>query len=116
MRTEVEKLFRSEPLPLWLRIEMDASELFERWRFQVCGAVSWFGYDGPGGEYEYWPDGPDAPSASEEPPFDNVAVFGDNDFMFHRVGAIGTPADPAADAEWVRLLERQYPLPSFAAR
>ncbi len=197
--------FRSEPLPLWLRLEMGASELFERWRIPVCGAVSWFRYDGPGGEYEYWPDGPDAPSASEDPPFDNVAVFGDNDRMFHRVGAIGTsddrlpagsvsgdatlhhrddgtwaivdhgealvldstqlrvsilwtamcfasaeelrlmedgedlltleqvtetfardltergerfglPADPAADAEWVRLLEREYPLPSFAAR
>jgi hypothetical protein len=197
--------FRSEPLPLWLRLEMGASELFERWRIPVCGAVSWFGYDGPGGEYEYWPEGPDAPSASETPPFDNVAVFGDNDRMFHRVGAIGTPADrlpagsvssnarlhhrddgtwaivdggdalvldstqlrvsilwtamwfasaedlrlmedgddlltleqvtetfardltergervaspadPAADPEWVRLLEREYPLPSFAAR
>src|SRR3954447_160379 len=85
--------FRSEPLPLWLRLEMGASELFERWRIPVCGAVSWFLYDGPGGEYEYWPDGPDAPSACERAPFDNAAVFGDNDRMFHRVGAIGTPAD-----------------------
>jgi hypothetical protein len=85
--------FRSEPLPLWLRLEMGASELFERWRVPVCGAVSWFFYDGPGGEYEYWPDGPQAPSACEAPPFGNMAVFGDNDRMFHRVGPIGTAAD-----------------------
>jgi hypothetical protein len=88
--------FRSEPVPLWLRLEMGASELFERWRVPVCGAVSWFLYDGPGGEYEYWPDGTDAPSACEAPPFGNVAVFGDNDRMFHRVGAIGTLADRLA--------------------
>jgi hypothetical protein len=85
--------FRSEPLPLWLRLEMGASELFEPWRIPVCGAVSWFFYEGPGGEYEYWPEGTDAPSACEGAPFGNVAVFGDNDRMFHRVGAIGTPAD-----------------------
>jgi hypothetical protein len=85
--------FRSEPLPLWLRLEMGASELFERWRVPVCGAVSWFFYDGPGGEYEYWPDGTDAPSAAERAPFGNLAVFGDNDRMFHRVGPIGTASD-----------------------
>lgn len=196
--------FRSEPLPLWLRLEMGASELFEEWRIPVCGAVSWF-YKGPGGEYEYWPDGPTAPSASEDPPFGNVAVFGDNDRMFHRVGAIGAstarlpagsvtaaaelhhrddgtwaivdgdhalaldpsqlrvsmlwtamcfrsaedlrlleegrdlltleqvtetftrdlaergtrvelPDDPATDPQWVRRLEQEYPLPTFAAR
>lgn len=85
--------FRAEPLPLWLRLEMGASGRFERWRIPVCGAVSWFAYEGPGGEYEYWPDGPHAPSRREGPPFGNVAVFGDNDKMFHRVGAIGTPSD-----------------------
>jgi hypothetical protein len=88
--------FRSEALPLWLRLEMGASELFEPWRVPVCGAVSWFLYDGPGGEYEYWPDGTDAPSRCEAPPFGNVAVFADNDRMFHRVGEIGTPADRLA--------------------
>jgi hypothetical protein len=107
--------FRSEPLPLWLRLEMGASELFERWRIPVCGAVSWFFYDGPGGEYEYWPDGPSRPSSAERGPFGNVAVFGDNDRMFHRVGAIGTLSDrfpagslaataellPRPDGSWV---------------
>jgi hypothetical protein len=88
--------FRSEPVPLWMRLEMGASELFERWRVPVCGAVSWFLYDGPGGEYEYWPKGPAAPSAREAPPFGNVAVFGDNDRMFHRVGPIGSVTDRLA--------------------
>jgi hypothetical protein len=31
--------------------------------------------------------------AAERPPFGNVAVFADNDRMFHRVGPIGTPTD-----------------------
>ena len=88
--------FRAEPLPLWLRLEMGASGRFERWRIPVCGAVSWFYHDGPGAEYEYWPEGPHAPSWCERPPFGNVAVFGDNDKMFHRVGTIGTPSDRLA--------------------
>jgi hypothetical protein len=82
-----------EVIPLWLRLSMGASGLFDRWWIHTCGAVSWFYYDGPGGEYEYWPDGPTRPSRAERPPFDNVAVFADNDRMFHRVGAIGAPDD-----------------------
>ena len=71
---------------------MGASGLFEHWWVPVCGGVSWF-YDGPHGEYEYWPDGPSRPSSAERSPFGNVAVFADNDRMFHRVGAVAADAD-----------------------
>ena len=42
--------------PLGWLIAMGRSELFERWRVIQAGAVSWF-YDGPGGNFEYWPKG-----------------------------------------------------------
>jgi hypothetical protein len=74
--------------PLWFPMVMGVSGLFERWAVRVAGALTWF-YDGTDGEYEYWPRGIDHPSESERGPFENVALFGDNDLMFHQVGAIG---------------------------
>jgi hypothetical protein len=66
---------------------MAASGLFERWRVKVATAVAWY-YDGPNGGFSYWPDGADAPEVTIEPP-SNFAVVGDNDFMYHRVEAVG---------------------------
>jgi len=80
----------AEPLPIWLLWVMLASDLFEDWRIPSCAAVSWF-YDGRDGAYEYWPDGRSSPSRREEGPFGNSAVIANNERMFHRVGAIGTP-------------------------
>jgi hypothetical protein len=77
---------RSE-YPAWVVSAMAASELFERWRVKVATAVAWY-YDGPNGGFSYWPDGGDAPEVTIEPP-SNTAVVGDNDFMFHRVEAVG---------------------------
>jgi len=74
--------------PLWFPMVMGVSGLFERWAVRVAGALTWF-YDGADGEYEYWPRGVDQPSESERGPFGNVALFGDNDLMFHQIGAIG---------------------------
>jgi hypothetical protein len=74
--------------PLWFPMVMGVSGLFERWAVRVAGALTWF-YDGTDGEYEYWPQGIDHPSDAERGPFGNVALFGDNDLMFHQVGAIG---------------------------
>ena len=78
----------SPKIPLWFPMVMGVSGLFERWAVRVAGALTWF-YDGTDGEYEYWPRGIDQPSESEAGPFGNVALFGDNDLMFHQVGAIG---------------------------
>src|SRR4051812_33830142 len=73
--------------PAWVVNAMAASGLFERWRVKVATAVAWY-YDGPNGGFSYWPDGGDAPEVTIEPP-SNTAVVGDNDFMYHRVEAVG---------------------------
>jgi hypothetical protein len=82
-----------EHYPLSWLIAMGRSELFERWRVIQAGAVSWF-YDGPGGNFEYWPEGLDGPMLTEKPPFRNVAIMADNDRMYHRTGRVGTPNAP----------------------
>lgn len=90
--------------PIKLLQAMGASGLFEPWRIVEAGAVVWF-YDGPGGAYDYWPDGLDGPMRSERPPFTNRALVADNDRMYHRIGWIGAPAaeiptiTPAAQIE-----------------
>ncbi len=73
--------------PAWVVSAMAASGLFERWRVKVATAVAWY-YDGPNGGFSYWPDGGAAPEVTIEPP-SNTAVVGDNDFMYHRVEAVG---------------------------
>ncbi len=74
--------------PLWFPLMMGASGLFERWAVRVAGVLTWF-YDGNGGGYEYWPHGLGNPSECESGPFGNFAVVGDNDLMWHQVGAFG---------------------------
>ena len=76
--------------PLAWLIAMGRSELFERWRVIQAGAVSWF-YDGPGGNFEYWPQGLGGPMLMEQPPFRNVAIMADNDVMYHCIGTVGMP-------------------------
>jgi hypothetical protein len=95
--------------PAWVVSAMAASGLFERWRVKVATAVAWY-YDGPNGGFSYWPAGGEAPEVTIEPP-SNTAVVGDNDFMYHRVEAVGdgrvalVPIDSllsfdAADSRW----------------
>ncbi len=81
--------------PVWLLAIMGRSGLFERWRVRIATAVSWW-YQGEGGEFTYWPEGPDA-APTKIRSETNTAVVGDNDFMFHRVERVGPP-----DVEWVR--------------
>jgi hypothetical protein len=73
--------------PAWVVNAMVASGLFARWQVKVATAVAWY-YEGPNGGFSYWPDGPDAPKVTIDPP-SNLAVVGDNDFMYHRVEAVG---------------------------
>src|SRR4029077_13495870 len=77
--------------PIQLLQAMGCSGLFETWRIVEAGAVVWF-YDGPGGAYDYWPEGVNGPMRSELPPFRNRALVSDNDRMYHRIGWIGDPA------------------------
>jgi hypothetical protein len=71
----------------FLRV-MGHSGLFEAWRVVRASTISWF-YEGHGGNFDYWPEGLDGPMLSEQPPFGNVALCGDNDRMYHRIGTIG---------------------------
>lgn len=80
--------FSPAKTPIWLPMMMGVSGLFDRWAVRVAGVLTWF-YEGTDGEYEYWPSGIDSPSESVTGPFGNVALVGDNDLMFHQVGAIG---------------------------
>ena len=80
-----------ENFALRLLMAMGASELFEHWRVIQAGAVTWF-YEGPGGGFDYWPDGPGGSMQTERAPFGNVAIVADSDRMYHRIARIG-PAD-----------------------
>jgi hypothetical protein len=73
--------------PVWLLATMLKSGLFERWYVPSVTAVAWY-YEGKGGGFTYWPDGPDR-SPISRPCIGNSAVVGDNDYMFHRVEAVG---------------------------
>ena len=98
------------PLP-FLRV-MGFSRLFEAWRVVRASTISWF-YDGPGGNFDYWPEGIEGPMWSEQPPFGNVALLGDMDRMYHRFGPIGdygaglprlsaaAHIQPGGDGNWV---------------
>jgi hypothetical protein len=77
--------------PMQLLQAMASSGLFEDWRIAEAGAV-WWNYQGPGGAYDYWPDGLDGPMRSEHPPFINSALVADNNRMYHRIGRTGDPA------------------------
>jgi hypothetical protein len=93
--------------PIQLLQAMGSSGLFEAWRIIEAGAVVWF-YEGPGGEYEYWPDGLGGPKRSVRAPLTNTALVADNDRMYHRIGWIGEPAakipaiSPGAQIEHTR--------------
>lgn len=76
--------------PIWLLSVMGHSELFEPWRIRIATVVSWW-YEGEGGEFTYWPDGPDA-APRVVPPRTNTAIAGENEIMFHRVEGVGRDA------------------------
>ncbi|MEO5842258.1 MAG: hypothetical protein ABIQ73_22215 [Acidimicrobiales bacterium] len=82
--------------PVWLLTTMRRSELFEHWRVPVATAVCWF-YDGPGGTYTYWPEGPHAAPSQTVHPFSNTAVVGENDTMFHRGDGFASTGEQAPD-------------------
>ena len=79
--------------PVWLLHVMHRSRLFTRWRVEIATAVSWF-FEGEGGEFEYWGDGPDRSPRRLEAPLSNRGIVGDNEMMFHRIAAIGAPGAP----------------------
>lgn len=77
--------------PIWLLKLMKNADLFEQWRIRIATAVSWI-YNGEGGDFYYWPNGPEGPQMVESPPFQNVSIVADNESTFHGVAPVG-PAD-----------------------
>lgn len=87
--------FDRTTVPVAFLTVMGLSGLFESERVKVATAVAWF-YRGSDGGFEYWPEGPTAPSVVHEGNIDNTAIMGDNDFMWHRVRPLGAVADGLA--------------------
>lgn len=80
--------FDRRSVPIAFLTIMGQSGLFEDVRLRIATAVAWF-YEGTDGGFEYWPDGPAAPSRVHEGRIENTALVGDNDFMWHRVRPTG---------------------------
>jgi len=77
--------------PVWLLNVLTYSQLFQPWMVPIASGLAWF-YRGEGGGLEYWPDGLQAPPHRVDPPLWNEGLMSDNEFTWHRVGAIG-PAE-----------------------
>jgi hypothetical protein len=75
-------------MPQWLLVVMHHSGLFERWRMPIATGVSWF-HDCEGGEFAYWPDGPDEPPVAHQVRRDTAVVL-DADSVFHGVDRIAS--------------------------
>lgn len=97
--------FDRRTYPITFLSIMGLSRLFEDVRVRIATAVAWF-YAGDDGGFEYWPEGPAAPSRVHEGAIANTAIVGDNDFMWHRVRPTGRLEDGmpslTLDSELVR--------------
>ena len=91
--------------PVWLLGQMMNSGLFEPWRIKLATAVTWF-YDGPGGAFHYWPDGPEGAAEVIEAPYPDVAVVADNERTYHGVGPVGADQPLITDLTLDSLLHR----------
>ena len=96
--------------PGWLLLAMARSGHFDSWHLQTATAVAWL-YRGAGGEFTFWPDGPDRPS-NRHGNLWNTALVGNNDRMFHRVESVGPPTAPdlalSADSVLTHIGERHF--------
>ncbi len=83
--------------PQWLIVAMRHSGLFEKWRAPIATGVAWF-HDCRGGEFAFYPDGPEAPPVAQPVRF-NTAVLLDTDSVFHGVDRV---AESAASVDRLR--------------
>lgn len=82
----------AQSMPAWLLLNMAHSGLFHDWMAPYASGLCWFNAD-TYGAFEYWPKGLDHPSEIEEAPMWNRGIVSDNEFMWHRVHAIGSPEE-----------------------
>lgn len=89
---DLPKFRGGDKLPFDLLVAMAYSELFHDWAVPQASTISWF-YNGKGGDFDYWPDGPDGGVQSVKAPIWNVGYVSDNEYMWHRIGPIGPTRD-----------------------
>ena len=61
--------------PEWLLVAMHHSGLFDEWRMPIATAVAWF-HDCKGGEFAFYPDGPEAPCTAHAVRFNTALLVG----------------------------------------
>jgi hypothetical protein len=93
--------FKAPDAPVWLLLNMSNSGLFHDWMVPFASGLIWFNKASTGG-FEYWPDGLDAPSVTERAPAWNRGVMSDNEFMWHRMEAIGSPEEQSRVRAFMR--------------
>lgn len=77
--------------PLWLLVVMQHSGQFDAWRVRHATAVLHLGAARhPGGEFVYYPDGPDGAAVARQVRH-NCALVLDTDTVLHGVGRVGGP-------------------------
>ncbi len=89
---DLPKFRGGDALPFDLLVAMAYSNLFHDWAVPQASTISWF-YNGKGGDFDYWPDGPDGNRQAVKAPVWNVGYVSDNEYMWHRVGPIGATKD-----------------------
>lgn len=92
---DLPKFRGGDKLPFDLLVAMAYSNLFHDWAVPQASTISWF-YDGEGGDFDYWPDGPDGAMQSVQTPMSNVGYVSDNEYMWHRIGPIGPAGEHMA--------------------
>lgn len=93
-------------VPEWFLVVMRHSGLFEEHRKHVTAGVAFFN-DCEGGEFVFYPDGPDGAPETVAPRF-NTAIHLDVDAVFHgvdRVGGDTAPAPPVTPGSELRYVE-----------
>lgn len=99
--------FAAPTVPVWLLMNMTYSGLFQDWMVPIASGLAWF-HRGEGGAFVYWPDGGGGRPRLERPPLWNSGMMGDNEFMFHGVSPIGSPADRAQLRGTLRASDRLH--------
>jgi hypothetical protein len=81
-----------------LLLAMGHSGLFHAWAVPIASIICWY-YRGLGGDFDYWPDGPEGSRETISAPVWNLGVVSDNEYMFHRVGGVGADSEHMAAGE-----------------
>lgn len=78
--------------PEWLIVVAHHSGLFDQYRMPIATSVSWY-QDTHGGEFAFYPDGPEAPARAYRVGF-NTALVMDTDSIFHGVDRVAETDEP----------------------